>query len=728
MSAILALSSRSWCCGAGHKLSTVVHGQALFCSRRSIQLGLSANVDSKRLYLPSWIKHFVNCVKPRNKSLHQRHFSLKGNIKQTPSRLLVLTLGSGCVGVVTFIRTFSNHAHCEYKPKNRLSAYEETGNIPEPKLPWKEFFKLLLPDIWYLIGAILSALAVAILNIQIPLMLGDVVNILTKYTTESNGDFVQDIKAPALKLCYLYGFQGLLTFVYISLLGSLGERVATRLRKRLFESIITQDIAFFDTHKTGEIVNRLTTDVQDFKSSFKLVISQGLRSLTQTLGCIASLFIISPKMTTIMVIVVPTIIGLGSLIGSVLRTLSRKAQAQVSKATAVADEAIGNVRTVRAFAMEPKETELYNREVEQAAKLNQLLNVSIGAFQGLASVALNGIALGTLYVGGLLMSRNELKPGDLMSFMVAVQTIQRSLAQMSLLFGQAVRGLSAGARVFEYIQLKPLMPMTGGLTIPYHTMKGSIEFNGVTFTYPNRPNQVVLKDFSLKIPGGRIVALVGLSGGGKSTVAGLLERFYDVENGSITVDGINIKDLDPSWLRGRAIGYINQEPVLFATSVLENIRYGCPGATDEEVKEAAKLANAHDFITSFPDGYNTVLGERGVTVSGGQKQRIAIARALIKHPSILILDEATSALDAESERVVQEALDKIIKGRTVLVIAHRLSTIRDADVIAVMSNGVIAEIGKHEELKKKHGIYWELIKEQEKGVHQQEGFFTRQQG
>lgn len=196
-------------------------------------------------------------------------------------------------------------------------------------------------------------------------------------------------------------------------------------------------------------------------------------------------------------------------------------------------------------------------------------------------------------------------------------------------------------------------------------------------------------------------------------MASLLERFYEVNKGKITIDGHDIKDLDPSWLRGRAIGFINQEPVLFATTVMENIRYGRPDATDTEVLEAAELANAHSFITGFPEGYNTVLGERGVTVSGGQKQRIAIARALIKNPSILILDEATSALDAESERIVQEALNQVIRGRTVLIVAHRLSTIRDADIIAVVSNGKIVEQGKHNELKKKRGLYWELIRQQE---------------
>ncbi|KAK7065959.1 ATP-binding cassette, sub-B (MDR TAP), member 8 [Halocaridina rubra] len=221
---------------------------------------------------------------------------------------------------------------------------------------------------------------------------------------------------------------------------------------------------------------------------------------------------------------------------------------------------------------------------------------------------------------------------------------------------------------------------------------GTIEFDRVSFAYPTRPHQTVLKNFSLRIPAGRVVALVGASGGGKSTVAQLVERFYDVDGGAIRIDGSDIRSLDPAWLRGRVVGFINQEPVLFATSIMENIRYGRPDASDNEVREAAKMANAHEFVEAFPRGYNTTVGERGVTVSGGQKQRIAIARALLKNPKILILDEATSALDAESEAIVQAALEQCIQGRTVLIIAHRLSTIQNADVIAVMSHGRLAEV------------------------------------
>ncbi|XP_070200308.1 mitochondrial potassium channel ATP-binding subunit-like [Littorina saxatilis] len=625
---------------------------------------------------------------------------------------LLTTLGVGGLCWQKGVRS----ADCKAKDgRNRLvgSQKEEENGGKEPPFPWKRLWGLLWKDMWYLLLAVLSAIGAAAVNIQVPIMLGEVVNVVSKFTAGAIGNFVDEMRKPALKLVVVYILQGFLTFSYITLLSTVGENLAVRLRQQLFSAYLKQDITFFDTHKTGELMDRLTSDIQDFKSSFKLCISQGLKATTQTIGCVTSLLLISPKLSSVMLLIIPLVIAGGTILGSMLRKFSREAQDQVARSTAVADEAIGNIRTVRAFAMEDKETELYSQELVMSSHLNIKLGVGIGAFQGLANMFLNGIVLGSMFAGGMLISLGELSAGDLMSFLAATQMIERSLAQMSVLFGTMVRGVSAGARVFEYIDTEPSVQLRGGRTIPFHSMLSSIHFNDVAFSYPTRPGQAVLHDFNLTVPGGKVVALVGLSGGGKSTVAALLERFYDVTHGAITIDDIDIRQLDPSWLRGRAIGFINQEPILFATSVMENIRYGRPDATDQEVIEAARLANAHVFITGFPEGYHTVLGERGVTVSGGQKQRIAIARALIKNPSILILDEATSALDAESERLVQEALDRVTKGRTTIVIAHRLSTIRDADIIAVVSHGKIVELGDHNSLRKKKGLYWELIKQQE---------------
>ncbi|KAM8839634.1 mitochondrial potassium channel ATP-binding subunit [Synchiropus picturatus] len=600
-------------------------------------------------------------------------------------------------------------AYCE-PDLNNNNLLESKKPLPEFK--WHILWEFVKPQLLALLCAVALAFGAAIVNIQIPLMLGELVNVVARHLREHAEDFLREIRGPALKLLGLYGVQGLLTSGYIILLSRVGERVAADMRKTLFASLLRQDVAFFDANKSGQLVNRLTADIQEFKSSFKLVISQGLRSITQTLGCFVSLYVISPKLTGLTVVVLPCLVGAGAVIGSFLRKLSRQAQEQVAKATGVADEALGNVRTVKAFAMEERELQLYAYEVDKSCDMNERLGAGIAVFQGLSNIALNCIVLGTIFAGGTLISSNEMSPGDLMSFLVASQTVQRSLASISILFGQMVRGLSAGARVFEYLSVKPLIPLSGGGRIPYHSLIGRVDFTNISFSYPTRPGHQILNNFTLTLPPCKTVAIVGESGGGKSTVAALLERFYDPGSGVVMLDGLDIRTLDLSWLRGDVIGFINQEPVLFGSSIMENIRFGRPGASDGEVIDAAKQANAHGFVSSFPEGYNTVVGERGVTLSGGQKQRIAIARALIKNPAVLVLDEATSALDAESERVVQEALDRATRGRTVLVIAHRLSTIQGADLICVLSNGRVVEAGTHSELLSRGGIYSDLIRRQ----------------
>uniref|UniRef100_A0A8C9RJ27 Mitochondrial potassium channel ATP-binding subunit n=1 Tax=Scleropages formosus TaxID=113540 RepID=A0A8C9RJ27_SCLFO len=634
-----------------------------------------------------------------------------GRRPRMPGAALALVVGPAALGAT--VRLLVGVAHCQGNLRSDVLA-EVKGKTQETELDfsWTILWEFVRPHLLTLLGAVALAFGAAILNIQIPLMLGDLVNVVARYLREHAGNYIQEVRAPALKLLAYYGLQGLLTCGYIICLSRVGERVATDMRKKLFMSLLRQDIAFFDANKTGQLVNRLTSDIQEFKSSFKLVVSQGLRSMTQTIGCFVSLYLISPKLTGLTVVVMPCLVGAGALIGSFLRRLSRRAQEQVARATGVADEAIGNVRTVKAFAMEDREMQMYSVEVDKSCDMNETLGCGIAIFQGLSNIVLNCIVLGTIFAGGSLIAGDEISPGDLMSFLVASQTVQRSMASISILFGQMVRGISAGARVFEYLTLEPTIPLTGGGRIPYHSLLGRVDFMNITFSYPTRPGHQVLKNFNLTLSPGKTVAVVGESGGGKSTVAALLERFYDPSAGVVMLDGLDIRTLDPSWLRGTVIGFISQEPVLFGTSVMENIRFGKPEATDAEVIAAATLANAHSFITAFPEGYNTVVGERGVTLSGGQKQRVAIARALIKNPSILVLDEATSALDAESERVVQEALDRACAGRTVLVIAHRLSTIQRADLICVLSNGRVTEAGTHLDLLSKGGLYADLIRRQ----------------
>ncbi|XP_048483737.1 mitochondrial potassium channel ATP-binding subunit [Plutella xylostella] len=659
---------------------------------------------------------FTNLVNKPTSNVVKRYISNTVRDTEKSGLLLMCSPWKLCTGVslgiAAKILLNNGPAYCKAKTTRLI---QRRPNLAEEssKFDWHKFLQYLWPHRWILGAAIASALAVAFLNVYIPAMLGAIVNVLASMKTNPSVDFLEEIRLPALKLISLYIGQAAFTFLYIHLLSQVGERVASQMKQDLFNSIMRQDMAFFDQERTGELVNRLTVDVQDFKSSFKQTISGGLRAITQVIGSAASLLIISPQLTGLTLVCVPSVVVGGAFIGGLLRKLSREAQAQVEKATLVAEEAISNMRTVRAFAGEEGESNMFAEECDKVAELNMELGLGVGLFQAGTNLFLNGMVLGTMFMGGHLMSTGHMSAGDVMAFLVNAQTVQRSVAQLSLLFGSVVKGLSAGGRVFEYINKEPKMDTSGTTVIKYHEFHGDIDFKDVTFAYPTRPEVVVLKNFNLTIPAGKTVAIVGTSGNGKSTIAALLERFYDVNAGSITIDGVDVRALDASWLRGRALGLISQEPVLFASTVRENIRYARPDASDDQIYKAATIANAHEFIQSFPDGYETVVGERGVTLSGGQKQRIAIARAVLKEPPILILDEATSALDSASEKVVQKALETAAKGRTVLVIAHRLSTIRNADVIVVLNKGKIVEMGNHEQLKKQKGIYWNLIKQQD---------------
>ncbi|CAH0550882.1 unnamed protein product [Brassicogethes aeneus] len=674
------------------------------CFNNILRHSLCKNPYNQRLFnLNSYKYNLFRNAKPQNTN------KTKVNLTFPKLTTIALTLSGG--SIIQIVLNKSN-VYCDAK-KTRLATYRH-GSDKNLKFDWKRFWAYLQPHMWYFVAAIIGALAVAILNIQIPQIMGGVINVIARFSeTKDSQMFISEMKLPAIKIVSMYVAQSICTFFYIYMMSNLGEKIAYNMKTDLFSSILKQDIAFFDRQRTGEIINRLTADIQDFKSSFKQTISGGLRAATQIIGCSVSLIMISPHMTFITLLCIPSVIAVGTIFGALLRSTSRKAQAQVEKTTAVADEAVGNIRTVRAFAMEDQEIELFNNEAELAMDLNQDLGFGIGVFQAGTNMFLNSMVLSTLYMGGYLLSTNKLSAGEVMSYLMASQTIQRSLAQISLLFGSVVRGLASGSRVFEYINLKPSMSLKGGKIIPDGALKGDIQFKNVTFAYPTRPQQVILENFNLTVPSGKTVAIVGASGNGKSTVVALIERFYDIQAGSITIDGEDIKTLDPSWLRNRALGLISQEPILFGTSIIENIRYGRPNATDEEVMQAAELANAHEFISNFPKGYDTLVGERGATLSGGQKQRIAIARALLKDPSILLLDEATSALDTESEKIVQKALEKARKGRTVIVIAHRLSTIQNADLIVVLNRGKIVEMGTHDQLKGLKGFYWSLTYQQQ---------------
>lgn len=643
----------------------------------------------------------------KSRSREEKLFLNRGKSFSKPLTLTLVCGATYCLKI-----GFST-VKCDTNTVRELQVTQKT----DIKFDWKLLWSYLKNHFWKLLAAIAAALAVAYLNISIPSLLGQLVNTLSKYSGEFNGsakDFLQDVKEPATKLLLSYFAQSTFTFIYIFLLSNIGEQMAMEIRRDLFQNILLQDVEFFDRNNSGELINRISTDVQEFKSSFKQTISQGLRCIAQLVGGSISLFFISSQLACVALVSIPSAILIGSWLGRSLRELSRKSQAQNEKATNVCSEALTNVKTVKACAAEHIELMFFEQEIEAGRLLSQQLGSGIALFQALTNMFLNCMVLGTLYFGGHLMSSNSISAGELMAFLVASQGVQRSLAQGSILMGSVIRGITAGSRVFEFMNVQPIVDLVEGSIIEDKDLKGEIRFENVSFAYPSRPDQVVLKNFNLTLKSGQTVALVGMSGSGKSTVAQLLERFYEPSLGTIYLDGVNYKELSPVWLRNDVIGYIDQQPILFGCSILDNIRYGRENATYEEIVEASKKSQSHDFIEKLTDKYETNVGERGSALSGGQRQRIAIARALIKEPIVLILDEATSALDSNSESEVQKALDCAIIHKTTLIIAHRLSTIKNADLIVLIDNGRIKEQGTHDELMKRRGLYYDLVKQQER--------------
>ena len=488
-----------------------------------------------------------------------------------------------------------------------------------------------------------------------------------------------------------------------------GERVVTRLRADLFARLMEQDIAFYDERKTGELTNRLASDTTVLQNTVSVNISMALRFAVSVVGGVAFLLYTSPRLTLVMLAIVPPV-ALGAVAyGRRVRTLSRDVQDSLARGSAVAEEALSGIRTVRAFAAEPKEIERYAGAVHASFELAKKRAKMAATFMGVASFAAAGAAAAVLWYGGHLVAQGALTTGGLTSFLVYTLLVAFALGGLSDLWADFMKASGAADRIFELIDHAPQIPPSSGAVLA--EVKGHVAMADVSFAYPARPDAPVLKGIDLTISPGEVVAIVGPSGAGKSTLAALLLRLYDPDAGKILLDGRDLRDLSPAFVR-RTIGIVSQEPLLFSTSVVENIRYGRPDATDAEVEAAARAANAHGFIQKFPEGYATMVGERGVQLSGGQKQRVAIARAVLKDPRILVLDEATSALDAESEHLVKEALERLMVGRTTLIIAHRLSTVMGADRVCVLDGGRIVQSGAHAALMGQEGLYKKLVERQ----------------
>ncbi|HZR10353.1 MAG TPA: ABC transporter transmembrane domain-containing protein, partial [Myxococcales bacterium] len=494
-----------------------------------------------------------------------------------------------------------------------------------------------------------------------------------------------------------------------TLISVAGERAVTRVREKLFASILDQEIAFFDQRRTGELTSRLSADTGVLQNAVSANISIGLRSAAQIVGGIGFLLWTSPVLTALMLAVVPPIALFGVIYGRRVRKLARDVQDALASANEVAEEAISGIRTVRSFTAEPAEGARYAVRTRRAYALAKKRVFAGASFMAAASFAAYAAAALVFWYGGRLVARGQMTVGGLTSFLVYTLIVAFSLGALADLWADFMRSLGAAERIFELLDRKPAMAPAGGATLP--AVRGEIALDQVSFSYPSRKDIRVLDSISLRLSPGEVVAVVGPSGAGKSTLAALIARLYDPDAGRVLLDGRDVRELDVAFLR-RQIGTVAQEPILFSASVEENIRYGRPGAAGAEIAAAARAANAHAFVERFPQGYDTLVGERGVQLSGGQKQRVAIARAVLKDPRVLVLDEATSALDAESEHLVKEALERLMKGRTTLIIAHRLSTVKDADRVVVLDAGRIVQSGDHAALLREDGLYRRLVEKQ----------------
>ena len=488
----------------------------------------------------------------------------------------------------------------------------------------------------------------------------------------------------------------------------LGERVTADLRNAVYAHVVRQSPEFFETTATGEVLSRLTTDTTLVQTVVGSSLSMGLRNMVMGLGAMLMLIITNPYVMT-QVLGILILVVLPSLyFGRRVRKLSRASQDRVADSSAIAAEVMNAIPVVQSYNQQQREAARFDVATERAFDTARKRTRVRAMLVGFIITATFGALLWGLYQGTQAVAAGHISAGHLGQTVVLVIILVSSVAVLSEVYGDLLRAAGATERLMELLQAKsPVADPAASRALPATGAGSSVRLQGVTFHFPSRPAQPSLRDINLDVAPGETVAIVGPSGAGKSTVFQLLLRFYDASAGTVLVDGVPVRETSLAALRDR-VGIVPQDSTLFSTSALENIRYGKPGAPDAEVMAAARAAFAHDFISALPDGYNTFLGERGVRLSGGQRQRISIARALLKNPPLLLLDEATSALDAESERMVQLALESAMSGRTTLVIAHRLATVQRADRIVVMEAGRIVDIGRHDELVARGGLYARL--------------------
>ncbi|WP_338768355.1 ABC transporter transmembrane domain-containing protein [Bernardetia sp. ABR2-2B] len=569
-------------------------------------------------------------------------------------------------------------------------------------------YKYMMPYKGYFFSGMICLFLSSVVLLAFPELTGNLIDVAT-----GDESFLLDsINQITMALLVVIVIQVIFSFLRVYLFAQVSEYSMADIRKALYQKYLSLPMSFYDKHRSGELMSRITADVALLQDTFSVTLAEFFRQIITLVVGLGILFFKTPKLTFFMLGVMPVLIIGAIIFGKFIRKLSKKTQDQLAISNIIVEETIQAIATVKAFTNEIFETKRYSSTQQVVVQTALKAATYRGAFVSFIVFAIFGSITAVFWYGATLLAAGDLTSGDLISFIIYSMFIAGSIGGLGNIYGQIQKAIGASERVLEILGEDSESEVTynsENSSTNQKPIQGDISFKDVRFSYPTRTDVEVLKGINFEIKAGEKIALVGHSGAGKSTIIQLLERFYEPQNGTIEVDGKSNLEYDLSFYRS-AIGIVPQEILLFGGTIRENIAYGKPTATEEEIISAAKQANAFKFIETFPEGLETLVGERGVKLSGGQRQRIAIARAILRNPKILILDEATSSLDAESEQLVQEALDTLMKNRTTIIIAHRLATIRKVDTIYVIENGQISEQGTHESLVNQEGTYNQLVR------------------
>jgi len=588
-----------------------------------------------------------------------------------------------------------------------MARYQE-NDLPKAKLDSNSLqkalriFKYGKDHKWKFFLGLLFLLLTSATALAFPKLMG----MLVDCVTNKNLNRANEI---AVALIVILMLQAVFSFFRISLFVNFTENSLSNIRFALYENLVKLPMSFYSQKRVGELNSRISADISQLQDTFTTTIAEFLRQLILIIGGFVILGNISPKLTLMMLAIVPIVAVAAVIFGRFIRKYGKKTQDKVAESQVIVEETLQGISNVKAFANEWYEIQRYKNKIREIVKIAIKGGQYRGYFASFIILCLFGCVVAVVWYGITLTIKGEVEGvGDLISFVLYTTFIGASFGGIAEMYAQIQKAVGATERVFELLEETPEKINANPRTSAIVKIQGNVAFKNVAFSYPSRKEVQVLQDVNFTASYGQKIAIVGPSGAGKSTISSLLLRFYDITSGEILVDGKNIYDYDLENLRGN-MSIVPQDVILFGGTIKENIAYGKPNATDEEIIQAAKQANAFNFVEGFPEKFETLVGERGVKLSGGQRQRIAIARALLKNPSILILDEATSSLDSESEKLVQEALEVLMEGRTSIIIAHRLSTIRNADKILVLDSGKISEEGTHQELiNLENGIYKNL--------------------